>query len=322
MPRETTIEMEPAKPAKLAKLGKPRKPTKPKKPVEPVEPARATEPALLVKTTEPVEPMEPIEPTRRPTAGQKRDGREGELGGLRDLCGKLRKLEPSELKTLCEYVPLNELAAGTVLEVHGCERGQSAHGEMALLDCTTDGTFFKQRIMAPARFVDKGLYPCAMVYFGKGQQKTQKGGMQLVHMLRRYGGIGDAFANHEEMRQKVTEMRNMPYGSLEQLFVIRCLKEFPENTVLLYTSHRTVQICTRDPVRNATALVASFETVIGDRAVAGEVYIPTRYADGLEDNQQGVALYKGIATSVSTGHDYYKLEFLSGEEAERAVAAH
>jgi hypothetical protein len=279
-----------------------------------------TESAEPTKTSKPKKSKanKPPKSTDR-TSGQKRGNGESSVTELRKLCGKLRKLEPEKLQSLCKYVPLKEVATGTVLEVLGCESAQSVHGEMAILECIVDETRVVKKIMAPTRFLDETMYPCVMVYFGKGQQKTKKGGVQSVHLLRRYGGLGDTFTNHEEMHQQVTAMRNMLYEELERLFVIRSLKEFTPDTVLLYTSPRTVQFHVKEAGRDAVAWVVSFETTIEDKAISGEVYIPTRYADRLQEQSQGVIVYRGIMKSKSTGHDYYAMEVLSAEEAAGAV---
>ena len=206
---------------------------------------------------------------------------------------KLRRMDLVHLLALTtELTPLHEVVEGTVLEVLDCETKPSPFGPMTVLRCIdADEGREEKRIMAPDRFGDRTQYPGILVYLGKCVTKTKKGKTQPVHMLRRYGGVGDVFVSNVDMKVKAADLRARTLESLRALFSVKTFREMLVGAVLVYDTPRTHQSLRASTGNTEASWVVSFTTTVNDREESGEVYIPTRYAERLQQEPSGIIIY-------------------------------
>ena len=207
-----------------------------------------------------------------------------------------------------------------------CEAKESIHGTMAVLSCIGRNGL-RRKLIAPERFADESLYPCLMVYLAKAECKSKKGAMHTAHRLRRYGGVGDTYSSLEAMSEKARQLREMPLPSLEQLFNIKRLRDFEAPHIFVYSEPRKQSVvsrgndCSADAGEEQTidAWVVVYETTTPDgQDGSGEVFVPSRYAERLQENPLGIMIYRGIETS-KNGREYYDVAFLSSEDARRVT---
>jgi len=162
-----------------------------------------------------------------------------------------------------------------------------------------------------------------MVYLGLKDGKAN----QPFHNLRNLGGVGDVFTSLKALKERVNELRGMSLEELEVLVTTKALRDFKDNTVLIYDGPRECQFGGSVNGGGATDYkmwVVNYETIEGDgKLVRGEVYVPARYGEVLRQCPRGVMIYRGMCTTTPSdgtpGVDYYALDFLSVDDAELAL---
>ena len=73
---------------------------------------------------------------------------------------------------------------------------------------------------------------------------------------------------------------------------MQTLKEFPAGTCFAYHAVRYVETDGQDGVQSVPVIY--YETVVDGKESKGEVFIPTRLQQQLEQTPRGVLLYQGV----------------------------
>jgi hypothetical protein len=230
-------------------------------------------------------------------------------------CDKLRRLPLEELKAVNAWTMLADVPVGEVLEVDHCDTIETSFGPMALLSCmTSEG---KKKIGAPERYDDKKMYPCLMVYLGKGETAKDNGKVKQFHCLRRCGGLDD-FGGHDGMHKRAEEYRAMSVSELHESLEIKSFKNFTPGTVFVYSSPRAQAFDSKETGSVSTTIVhiVNFSTKVNDKPLAGEVFVPNRYASQLERESKGIMIFRGVSLAKASGREYFDIEFLSQKEAD------
>jgi hypothetical protein len=239
------------------------------------------------------------------------------MSKLMAVSEKLRRLPAEDLKTINAWTMLADVPVGEVLEVERCDTIETSFGPMALLDCiTSEG---KKRVGAPERYDEKKLYPCIMVYLGKGETPAAKdqGKSRQYHCLRRTGGLDD-YGTRDNMHKRAEEWRAMSIGELREALEIKSLKHFLAGTVFVYSSPRVQAFDGKETGNTSTTIahIVNFSTQLDGKSVTGEVFVPSRYASQLEREPQGIMVFRGTATAKGSGREFFDLQFLSQRDAE------
>ena len=119
------------------------------------------------------------------------------------------------------------------------------------------------------------------------------------------------------MKAKAADLCTRSLESLRALFSVKTFREMPVGAVLVYDTPRTHQALRASTGTTDASWVVSFTTSVNDKEESGEVYVPSRYAERLQQEPAGIIIYGGMRKSKSTQNDYYVLEFLNPEEAAR-----
>ena len=210
---------------------------------------------------------------------------------------------------------LSDVPVGTVLEVLSSEYKTSVHGDMVVFTCFQDDRRKNPvKVMAPYRlYHEEHTFPAVYAYFGKRDTNNRGSGVVAAHRLMR---LTDRLDSAEAVTERAKELRRLPLDKLEAAMgTTRFFRDLRRGSVVVVDGFRVVKVD-----GGSETLIATYTNVVcGEEECSdtGEIYVPTRFRDELEEcGGRAVVVYKGL-TSTRDGHECFNITIIREDDVDR-----
>ena len=247
-----------------------------------------------------------VEQKKRPATSKRRKAEEEEMAAIKKVCERARQIPEEQRCAIDRGTRLADIPFNSVIEVFEMTPVTTVHGAAGIMRCVieeSDGTRSETKVCVPERYANQRV-PCLAVY--KGTRRSEGKGVKHTANAYHVLAFGPVEEDMAKLRAEALHLRSRSASFLAHVYEVQTLKEFPAGTCFAYHAVRYVETDGLDGVQSVP--VVSYETVVNGEESKGEVFIPTRLQQQLEQTPRGVLLYQGVhPTSSGDGRTYYRV---------------